>query len=552
MPSTNGHGPKRAILYARVSTAEQARSGYSLAQQIEALRQHAGREGYEVLEEVLDPGQSGASLARPGMDRVRDLVAAGGVCVVLAQDRDRIAREPAYHYLLRKEFEERGTKIRALNDRGDESPEGELTDGILDQLAKFERAKMAERTRRGKLRKAREGKISATMKPPYGFRYNSARDGLEVYGPEITVVERVFRWAAEGSGTTVIQRRLHDGGVPTPTGRRLWSRAVLKRMVMNDLYRPHAPEEVKALVSADVAAGLDPSREYGIRWWNRSSQASSQVSEADAASPGGRRYRTRRTYTGRAREEWIGVPVPAYLSRPLVDQARAMMGAHRAPGKKNLTRGWELRGVLKCPCGARMSTHTTNNGVRAYYYYRCNRAGYVRGPCRQKMERAERMEATVWAFVSGLLGDPERIRAGMDALIEQELAVTRNPAEEARAWAEELEKCAGTRRAYQGQQAAGLMTLEELRERLEELESTRRTAEAELEAVAARRERVEGLEADRDTLLGQMSAMVPEALEDLAPEGRNEVYQMLRLEVTPTLEGYAARGVVCTSVPSRS
>src|ERR687885_1750197 len=159
MPSTNGHGPKRAILYARVSTDEQARSGYSLAQQIEALRDYANREGYEALEEVQDAGQSGASLERPGMDRVRDLVAEGGVSVVLAQDRDRIAREPAYHYLLRREFEEHGTKIRALNDRGDDSPEGELTDGILDQLAKFERAKTAERTRRGRLQRARQGNI---------------------------------------------------------------------------------------------------------------------------------------------------------------------------------------------------------------------------------------------------------------------------------------------------------------------------------------------------------------------------------------------------------
>jgi predicted site-specific integrase-resolvase len=96
MPSANGHGLKRsvlwAILYARVSTDEQARSGYSLAQQLEAL------------EEVVDPGQSGASFERPGMDRVRDLVAAGGVAVVLAQDRDRFSREPAYTYLLRSEF----------------------------------------------------------------------------------------------------------------------------------------------------------------------------------------------------------------------------------------------------------------------------------------------------------------------------------------------------------------------------------------------------------------------------------------------------------------
>src|ERR687886_2454375 len=160
MQSNNGHGSRKAILYARVSTEEQARRGYSLAQQIEALREYAAHEGYEVLKEVTDPGQSGASLERPGMDQVRDLVAAGGVSVVLAQDRDRIAREPAYHYLLRREFEEHGCKIRALNDRGDDSPEGELTDGILDQLAKFERAKIAERSRRGKQRKAQEGKIT--------------------------------------------------------------------------------------------------------------------------------------------------------------------------------------------------------------------------------------------------------------------------------------------------------------------------------------------------------------------------------------------------------
>src|SRR5919107_131184 len=84
MLSTSGHGPKRAILYARVSTDEQARSGYSLAQQIEALRAYAAREGYEVLEEVVDSGQSGASLERPGMDRARNLVASGDVSLVLA------------------------------------------------------------------------------------------------------------------------------------------------------------------------------------------------------------------------------------------------------------------------------------------------------------------------------------------------------------------------------------------------------------------------------------------------------------------------------------
>ena len=96
MQATHGPGPKRAILYARVSTNEQATSGYSLSQQLEALRKYAAREGYEIIDEITDPGRTGATLDRPGLDRMRTLVAAGRVSVVLAQDRDRFAREPAH------------------------------------------------------------------------------------------------------------------------------------------------------------------------------------------------------------------------------------------------------------------------------------------------------------------------------------------------------------------------------------------------------------------------------------------------------------------------
>jgi site-specific DNA recombinase len=329
MPSTNGHGPKRAILYARVSTDEQARSGYSLAQQIEALREYAAREGCVVLEEVVDPGQSGASLERPGMDRVRDLVAAGGVSVVLAQDTDRIAREPAYHYLLRREFEEHGTKIRALNDRGDDSPEGELTDGILDQLAKFERAKTAERTRRGKLRKAREGKILRGPKPPYGFRYNSAGDGLIVYEPEMVVAERVFRMAAEGLGPQAIQTRLHDEGTPSPTGDPLWPRRTLEQILRSDLYKAHTFEEIAELVSAEVLTRLDEGAEYGVWWFGRKRTTEYSVSEPDGN--GGRLYRKATTTRIRPKEERTAVPVPAHLPRGLVDQAGAALAVSRAP-----------------------------------------------------------------------------------------------------------------------------------------------------------------------------------------------------------------------------
>jgi len=261
MPSTNGDGTKRAILYARVSTDEQARSGYSLAQQLEALRGYADREGYEVLEEVSDPGQSEASLERPGMDRVRDLVAAGGASVVLAQDRDRFAREPAYHYLLRREFEEHGCKLRALNDRGDESPEGELTDGILDQLAKYERAKVAERTRRGKLQRAREGKIVAVRRVRYGFRLNRTRDGYLIDEATMSTVRRIFYMVAQGATLHGVAQTLNCEGLQPPEISRsgLWNVAFVRGMIKDDVYRPHSFEELEALVAPEVLAQLDRS-----------------------------------------------------------------------------------------------------------------------------------------------------------------------------------------------------------------------------------------------------------------------------------------------------
>ena len=100
MLTTNGQSPRQAILYGRVSTDEQASSGSSLAQQLEALKEYALREGYEAFAEVVDPGWSRAHLHRPGFDHVRDLVRNGSVDVMLAQDKDRFAREPAYDYLL--------------------------------------------------------------------------------------------------------------------------------------------------------------------------------------------------------------------------------------------------------------------------------------------------------------------------------------------------------------------------------------------------------------------------------------------------------------------
>ena len=385
MPSTNGHGPKRAILYCRVSTDEQARSGYSLAQQLEALRDYAAREGYEVLEEVQDPGQSGASLEWPGMDRVRDLVAAGDVSVVFAQDRDRFAREPAYHYLLREEFALRGCVLRSLNDRGDESPEGQLTDGIMDQIARFERLKTAERTRRGKIQRAREGKVIPALRANYGFRFNDDRSNYVVDEERMEVVRRVVCMAADGMTVHGIKRTLDAEGAPTASGGPYWHCGTIESFITDDVYKPHTVDEVRELVTPQVAAGLDPDKLYGIWWYNRVRVKLSQVSEI---GPEGRVYRKKRNSTRKDRSEWIAVPVPdAGIPLEILEAARRTVRNYKT-GSKASGRLWELSGgIARCAlCGRairpRPVTYKLKSGGKSIInYYRCSRAYGYSGRC---------------------------------------------------------------------------------------------------------------------------------------------------------------------------
>jgi site-specific DNA recombinase len=244
---------------------------------------------------------------------------------------------------------------------------------------------------------------------------------------------------------------------------------------------------------------------------------------------------------------------PRVPPRELVDQARAVVGSGRARARKHVTRGWELRGMMRCRCGRKMGTHPAESKGRLFYYYVCRRSPATRkvGECAQRCVRATHVEDAVWRFVSSLLKDPNRIRAGIEKLIEQECEVGRSdPEREVIPWEEKIAECSRLRSAYQDQQAAGLMTLEELASKLARLEETRRVAEAELKALEAREERLRELETDRDALIASFAETVPEALDRLSSEERTRVYRMLQLEVRPDLEGYEVSGTLCNGRPT--
>ena len=258
------------------------------------------------------------------------------------------------------------------------------------------------------------------------------------------------------------------------------------------------------------------------------------------------------------REEWVAIPVlDAGIPRKWVDAAREAIKGNAKPSA-NAHRVWELSGgILVCgECGCRMVAHTTHHNKRGYtyHYYRCakrNRHGAQHACTHDKHHKAEATEGAVWELVSALLKDPERLRAGLEELIEQERAGTRgDPDREANAWLEKLSEVEQERRGYLRLAAKGHMSDDDLGEALAELEETRATTERELAAIRGRQAALEELERDRDALLESYAGMMPEALDSLAPEERSQIYGMLRLKVDVSAGGtMQARGVLSVGLP---
>jgi site-specific DNA recombinase len=560
----NGHGPKRsvlwAILYARVSSTEQV-EGYSLDQQIDALRAWATKEGYEVLAEVRDEGWSAAYLERPGLDQVRDMVEEGGVSVVVAQDADRITREPAHRAFLDGECERFGARLVALDDWGDDTHEGELLRFLKGWMAKGERIKTAERTRRGRVQKARQGEIVGAHPPRFGFRFvrndKGKAVGYEVDEDQMAIVRRVIRMVGEeGMTLYAVRKSLSAAGILSPSGKKLWHQGYLRTMILDDIYRPHTYEEVRDLVSPAVAATLDPDRCYGVCYYDRRRQSRTAARKADKANG---RYRYAYSISYRPRESWLAVPVPySGIPRGWVDRAREAIKDNRRPSSAGL-RFWELSGgVLRCAeCGRAMQTTTiTSSSGRVHHYYRCpRRVRDGKDGCDNPQNlRADYVEPLVWEKVSNLLKDPERLRVGLAALIEEKKRRLRgDPEHETLAWLKQLDELAGKRVAYQDQQAAGLMTLDELGSRLAELEDVRQSAERELAKLRSSQEEIESLQADADTLLASYEQVTPDRLDVLDAEERHRAYRLMRLEVLVHLDGsLEARGDVPLDVSTFS
>ncbi len=163
---------KAAAIYARVSS-ERQKEEHTIASQLAVLIGHAQNEGYTIPEEWIfqDEGYSGAMLVRPGLERLRDLAAEGQIETVLIHSPDRLSRKYAYQVLLVEEFSRKGVDVVFIKSPKASTPEEELMLQFQGMIAEYERAQIAERTRRGKRHRAKAGLVNVLSGAPYGYRY---------------------------------------------------------------------------------------------------------------------------------------------------------------------------------------------------------------------------------------------------------------------------------------------------------------------------------------------------------------------------------------------
>jgi len=459
---------KTAAIYARVSS-DQQRQEKTIASQTETLVAFARSEGYSVPAEWVfeDEGYSGATLVRPGLERVRDLAAEGQIQAVLALSPDRLSRKYAYQVLLIEELARQGVETVFVKAPQSQTPEDQLLLQFQGMIAEYERAQILERSRRGKRHRAKLGEVSVLAGAPYGYRYVRKTDDrvayYEVIEAEAEVVRKIFDLYTQGTlSIGAVTRRLNELEVPTKKGAQRWERSVVWVILRNPAYR-------------------------GMACFGKTQQVPRQRRSSRKVCQSGGRPRSNSVAQPLPRDQWIQIPVPSLVDEETFALAQDRLADNKKHAARRTIEPSILQGLVHCRhCGYAMQRISARTTARRIYYYRClgsdawRYAGAAR--CAQRPIRLDLLEQVVWKEIVHLLEDPALIQTELDRRLDA--ARNSNPAKRreadlTRELAQVHKRIERLLTAYQ----EDLLSLDELRRRMPGLRQREQCLQAELEAL---------------------------------------------------------------------
>jgi Site-specific recombinases, DNA invertase Pin homologs len=379
----------KAAIYGRVSTSKQEHE-QTIESQLERLRGYIEKEGLEIDAKniYIDDGYSGTKLERPGLDALRDGAAEGRFQKIVIYSPDRLARRYAYQVIVIEELNKCGCEVIFLQKPLSDDPEENLLIQMQGIIAEYERAKIIERTRRGRLFKARQGHFLMWSTPPYGYRYQPISSGQPgcaiIHEEEAELVKQIFQWYVEESVSTYkIAKRLNLMGIHPRKGGKGWAPATIRLILVNETY-------------------------IGKAYYNRRFG----VKPKKPRNPMAYQKYENTTKKLRPKSEWIEIEVPAIIDEDTFRRADEQLKKNTWWSSRNNTQHqYLLRGLIRCgECGYKMSGLFTGK----YAYYKCRKGRdlvetHRETKCKSRAARQGLLDEIVWQKITEILENPELI-----------------------------------------------------------------------------------------------------------------------------------------------
>jgi site-specific DNA recombinase len=393
----------RAALYARVST-ELQKDEETVQNQLSEIKRTIAEDGNSLLEgcEYVDEGWSGAILERPNLDIMRQDAREKKFDILYVYDRGRLARKFVYQEIVIEELTGLNITFKSLHDINGVTPEEQLMGSVMGVFHEYERVKITERFRIGKLNKVRSGKLLG-YQAPYGYDYipikgkgtDKINGRFVINEEEAKVVLMIFEWIGiECVSIKEVIRRLYDLGIqPKKQKRDTWSNGPIHRMLKNETYiGKHFYYKSESVITRNPMAKTQK------KYQHRHSLKGSRVT--------------------RPRDEWLEVEAPRIISDELFEQAKSQIksnGKHSQRCKKN---PYLFGGLIYCSCG----TTRTGEGQNGHFYYRCiDRLLKFPKPrtCFESGVNVQVLDTVGWNKLSELMTDPRRLQEQLDKYVEE-------------------------------------------------------------------------------------------------------------------------------------
>ncbi|MBT7556931.1 recombinase family protein [Candidatus Woesearchaeota archaeon] len=374
---------KLIAVYGRVSTSNQESEG-TIETQLSAVNEYANKHGYKIVQQYIDNGWSGDSIVRPALDQLRVDAKKKIWEAVLIYDPDRLARRYSYQELVMDELKEASVEIMFVTVSAPKNSEDKILYGVRGLFAEYERAKIAERFRLGKVRKAKEGHIIAT-EAPYGYDFikktSEEQGSYKVNKREVSIVKNIFSWVAdEGMTLRKIVKRLQELNIqPRKSKRGVWSTSTLSTLLRNKTYIGEGHYGASYAVIPE-----NPRKKDVYKKIKKTSRRS------------------------KPENEWIIIPTPKIIEEDLFKRAQERLSSNSQMSVRNTKNEYLLSHKIWCVCGCRRAGEGPQNGK--YLYYRCTdrvKSFPLKSNCSAKGLNARIVDDVIWKKIVTLLSSPE-------------------------------------------------------------------------------------------------------------------------------------------------